>query len=184
MSTIPDKTKCIDDTLLWADDLLHSFLQATQWLDICDRHGVTLNPEKFQFSTVDFARFEITISSVRPSSKYLQAIEEFPTLKKITDILSWFRLVNQVSYTFSMTRKMLPFRELLKPSTPLYWNDHLNTLFEKSKRVIVEEISEGVRIFDKSTGQRTALASGSYKSTAHAQQLIPYTTIQAGRPPW
>ena len=120
VSTIPNKTKCIDDTLPWADNLLESFHQATHWLDICGRHGITLNPDKFRcaMDAVEFAGFEITPSSVRPCRKYLQAIEEFPTPKNITDIHSWFGLVNQVSYTFSMTDKMLPFHELLKPSTP------------------------------------------------------------------
>ena len=151
VSTIPNKTKCIDDTLLWADNLLQSFHQATHWLDVCGRHGITLNPEKFRFGmdTVDFAGFEITKNSVRPCRKFLQAIEEFPTPKNITDIRSWFGLINQVSYAFSMTDKLLPFRELLKPSMPFYWDDHLNTLFEDSKRVISGEISEGVRIFDR-----------------------------------
>ena len=68
VSTIPKKTKCIDDTLLWADNLLMSFHQVTHWLDICGRHGITLNPDKFRFAmdTVEFAGFEITPSSVCP----------------------------------------------------------------------------------------------------------------------
>ena len=110
-----------------------------------------MNPDKFRFGkdTVEFAGFEITVDSVRPCRKYLQAIEDFPTPRNITDIRSWFGLVNQVSYTLSMTDKMLPFRELLKPSIPFHWDDRLNTLFGDSKRVISEDISEGVRIFDR-----------------------------------
>ena len=148
---MPKKTKCIDDTLLWEDNLLESFHQAAHGLDICGRHGITLNQDKFRFAmdTVEFAGFEITRTSVRLRRKYFQAIEEFPTPKNIIDIHSWFGLVNQVSYTFSMTDKMLPFRELLKPSTPFHWEYQLNTLFEDSKRVISEEISEGVQIFDR-----------------------------------
>ena len=151
VSTIPDKTKCIDDTLLWADDLEASFHQAVQWLDICGRNGITLNPDKFQFAqdTVEFAGFEITFDSVRPCKRYLRAIMEFPKPKNITDVRSWFGLINQVSYAFSMTEKMLPFRQLLKPSTPFYWDDHLDSLFQDSKLVILSEIAEGVRIFDK-----------------------------------
>ena len=38
----PNKTKCIDDTLLWADNLSESFRQAVDWLDICRHHGITL----------------------------------------------------------------------------------------------------------------------------------------------
>ena len=45
---------------------------------------------------------------------------------------------------------MLPFRDLLKPKTPFYWDEHLDELFNESKLNIVKEIEDGVRIFDKS----------------------------------
>ena len=80
VSTISNKTKCIDDTLLWANNLEECFHQAVEWLDICGKNGITLNPEKFKFGhdTVEFAGFEITSDCVRPCEKYLQAIMEFP----------------------------------------------------------------------------------------------------------
>ena len=150
VADIPHKTKCIDDALLWADDLEDSFFQAVHWLDICGRNGITLNPEKFVFGAdvVEFAGFEITRNDVRPCQRYLQAILNFPTPKDITDVRSWFGLVNQVSYAFSMAERMLPFRELLKPGTPFNWNEHLQNVFDESKLLIASEIEEGVRIFD------------------------------------
>ena len=149
---VPNKTKCIDDTLLWSNNLEESFFQACNWLDICGRNGITLNPEKFVFGqeTVEFAGFEITADSVRPCRKFLDAIIDFPQPKNITDIRSWFGLINQVSYAFSMTDRMLPFRDFLKPGTPFHWNENLDELLAESKQVIVSEIEEGVRIFDKS----------------------------------
>ena len=150
VADIPHKTKCIDDALLWADDLEDSFFQAVHWLDICGRNGITLNPEKFVFGAdvVEFAGFEITRNDVRPCQRYLQAILNFPTPKDITDVRSWFGLVNQVSYAFSMAERMLPFRELLKPGTPFNWNEHLQNVFDESKLLIASEIEEGVCIFD------------------------------------
>lgn len=61
VADIPQKTKCIDDTLPWAD----SFWQVINWLDVCGRNGITLNhPLKFVFAAdeVEFARFEITLT--------------------------------------------------------------------------------------------------------------------------
>ena len=152
VSHIPNKTKCIDDTLLWADNLDQSFFQAVDWLDLCGHNGIILNPDKFVFGadTVEFAGFEITPSNVRPCRKYLDAIRNFPTPANITDVRSWFGLINQVSYAFAATERMLPFRQLLQPGTPFQWTDELHTLFEESKSVIISEIEEGVRIFDKS----------------------------------
>ena len=154
-------TKCIDDALLWSESIEDSFWKTVEWLEVAGKNGIILNPqpEKFEFAEdkVEFAGFEITSDSVRPCSKYLTAIREFPTPKNITDVRAWFGVINQVSYAFSMTEYMQPFRELLKPSTPFHWNAQLNDIFLKSKSKIVEEISEGVRIFD--TSKPTCLAT-------------------------
>jgi len=151
VSHIPNKTKSIDDTLLWADNLTESFFQAVTWLDLCGQHGITLNPDKFVFGadTVKFTGFEVTPNSVRPCRKYLDAIRNFPTPANTTDIRSWFGLVNQVSYAFATADRMLPFRELLKPGIPFHWDDTLDNIFKEYKYVIISEIEEGVRIFDK-----------------------------------
>ena len=150
-ASIPNKTKCVDDTLLWSDSIEESFFQACNWLNICGTHGITLNPEKFRFAQdeVEFAGFKITNDSVRPCKKFIRAIADFPTPQNLTDMRSWFGLVNQVSYTFSMTDVMLPFRDLLKPSIKFYWDDKLEQAFQKSKSTIIDEINHGVTIFDK-----------------------------------
>jgi len=152
VADIPQKTKCIDDALLWADDLEESFWQSVNWLNVCGENGVTLNPNKFVFGAddVEFAGFEITLTDVRPCSKYLETILNFPTPNNRTDIRSWFGLVNQVSYAFSMTKRMEPFRRFLKPGTPFAWDDEMDEIFQESKRVIIAEIEKGVRIFDLS----------------------------------
>ena len=100
VADIPNKTKCIDDTLLWSNHIGDAYEQATEWLDVCGRNGVTLNPEKFRFASdeVEFAGFEITPTTVKPCKKYVRAISDFPTPNNITDVRSWFGLVNQVSY--------------------------------------------------------------------------------------
>ena len=151
VADIGDKTKCVDDTLLWSDTIEESYFQAVQSLDICGRNGIVLNPEKFVFGapTVDFAGFTITMTDVRPCSRYLEAIRDFPEPRNITDVRSWFGLVNQVAYAFSMAERMLPFRKLLKNGERFTWSPELDDIFRESKDVIVKEIERGVRIFDK-----------------------------------
>ena len=149
---IPNHTKCVDDCLLWEADIEKIFLATCRWLDVCGRSGIVMNPKKFQFAQddVDFAGFVITNGAVKPSYKNIQAISEFPTPKNITDIRAFFGMVNQVSYTFAMTKQMEPFRELLKPSTSFYWDETLEKLFDEAKNEIVREIENGVKIFDMS----------------------------------
>ena len=59
-----------------------------------------------------------------------------------------------MSYAFAVTEHMLPFHQSLKP---FKLDSELNELFEESKSVMIEEIEEGVRIFEKS--QPTYLAT-------------------------
>ena len=148
---IGNRTKCIDDVLLWSQSIEESFNQAIDWLDLCGKCGITLNPDKFKFAadTVEFAGFEISTSHVRPSNHYTEAIAQFPSPRNITDIRSWFGLVNQVSYAFSTAPTMLPFRELLRPGSQFYWDSTLEDLFNQSKQRIIKDIEEGVQIFDK-----------------------------------
>ena len=148
----PQKTKCVDDTLLWTNSIEEAFFNTVKFLDLCGRNGIVLNPTKFVFAqpTVDFAGFQITPTSVKPSLRSLEAIKDFPTPKNITDVRSWFGLINQVSYAFASADRMLPFRNLLKPGIPFIWNNHLDDLFTESKSIIVQEISDGVEIYDKS----------------------------------
>ena len=182
MSDIPNMTKCIDDVLLWSDSIEDSFFQAVKWLDLCGKNGITLNPDKFVFAqdTVEFAGFEITSDNVRPCKKFLQAILEFPEPRNITDIRSWFGLVNQVAYAFSMADKMLPFRHLLKPNTPFRWTDELRDLFEESKHVIASEIEEGVRIVDPS--RPTCLATDWSKDGIGYWLLQKHCYCDSGEP--
>ena len=152
VSSIQNKTKCIDDALIWSDDIEESFHHTVNWLDICGRHGITLNPEKFQFAQdfVEFAGFNIGPSDVKPAAQMHDAIRNFPSPKTLTDLRSWFGLINQVSYTFSMAKETQPFRDLLKPKAMFKWTDELEELFQRSKLNIINEMENGVKIFDKS----------------------------------
>ena len=147
---MPNKTKCIDDTLLWSDNIEESFFQAVEWLDICGRNGIILNPEKFQFAqnSVQFAGFEITLDEVKPCKEYIESVANFPEPQNITDARSWFGLVNQVAYAVSVADIMLPFRHLLKPNMKFEMTDELKRAFQESKQLIVKEIENGIKIFD------------------------------------
>ena len=161
---VKNKVKCVDDTLLWASDIEQCFTQVAEYLDLCGHNGVILNPDKFTFAAdeVEFAGFNITSTSVIPCNKFFRAISEFPTPTSLTDIRSWFGLVNQVSYAFSMTEQMQPFRALLKSGSKFEWTDELERTFQASKLAIVQEIENGVRIFDKT--KPTCLATDWSKS--------------------
>ena len=182
ITDIKDKVKCVDDTLLWANDIDESFIKTVQYIELCGRNGIILNPTKFTFAAneVEFAGFNITLTNVRPSNKYLRAIQDYPTPRNLTDIRSWFGLVNQVSYTFSKAKVMEPFRQLLKPDSRFEWTDELDCAFNASKITIISEIEEGVKIFEKS--RTTCLATDWSKSGIGFWLLQKHCTCPGSKP--
>ena len=160
VADVPRLTKCVDDALLYDDieDRGGHWWRVIDYLIKVGENGVILNPgRKFQFAKeeVDYTAFRISLSDVKPLPKYLQAIEEFPRPKNITDIRAWFGLVNQVSHYGQIKEMMAPFKALLSPKTIFRWTDELEAAFQNSKAAIIAAIEQGVEIFDPA--RRTCL---------------------------
>ena len=66
-------------------------------------------------------RFHDHHDDVRPCTRYLEVIRDFPEPHNIIDVRSWFGLVNQVAYAFSMAERMHPFRKLLENGERFTW---------------------------------------------------------------
>ena len=146
----PRKAKCIDDSLLWDTSLEDAFWHTVDYIELCSRNGIIFNPKKFHFANdeVEFAGFVIKHDGIKPTEQMLSAIKDFPIPTSITDARSWFGLINQVAYSFALAEDMAPFRELLKPGKPWYWDDALTHLFVKSKEKIIQMVEKGVRNFE------------------------------------
>ena len=108
VAEIERKVQCVDDSCLWDTDIEQAFFHAVEWIHTCAVNGVTLNPKKFEFAkdTIEFAGFEITPDSVRPCQESLNAILNFPRPTNITDVRSWYGLLNQVAYAFCVADHM------------------------------------------------------------------------------
>ena len=155
---IPRKVKIIDDALLYDSSIKEAFYHTFDFLVRCAQNGIVLSKDKFQFckDTVQFGGLQITSSGVAPSKSMLNAILDFPVPQTITDARSWFGLVNQLAWAYSLGPIMLPFRDLVKKDSKFIWNQTLEEAFQKSKQVIVKLVREGVSTFD--TKKITCLA--------------------------
>lgn len=144
------KERCVDDTIHYDVDLEEHWWRTIDFLRKVGEAGIVLNPKKFQFckKSVDFAGFHVGESIIEPLPKYLDAIRDFPTPKNITDIRSWFGLVNQVANYAQLREVMAPFRPFLSPKNTFQWSTELETAFQQSKDAIVTAIIKGVEIFD------------------------------------
>ena len=150
ISELPHKIKIVDDCLLHDDNIEQSFFHAWDFLTICAKNGIVVSLEKFQFcqNTVDYAGMKITPTGVSPSDKILSAIRDFPTPTSSTDARSWFGLVNQVAWAYSLSPIMEPFRELVKSNNIFHWDNILDKLFEDTKSLIISKVEEGIQAFD------------------------------------
>ena len=90
------KEQCVDDAVVFDENLEEHWWCTIQFLTLVGLSGIVLNPSKFQFvqRSIDFAGFRISKSCVEPLPKYLNAIQQFPTPKNIKDIRSWFGKFN------------------------------------------------------------------------------------------
>lgn len=151
LSDFECKERCVDDTIHYDTDLEMHWWRTIQFLIRVGQSGIVLNPDKFRFArkTVDFAGFRISDTTIEPLPKYLDAIRDFPTPTCLTDIRSWFGLVNQVSNYAQLRDMMAPFKPYLSPKCKFEWTPELDTAFNASKISIVEAIRHGVEIFDQ-----------------------------------
>ena len=90
------KTKNMDDVLLWDEGLAAHWWRVLDFPELCGNNGITLNVKKFQFCSreVQFSGFVISEENFKPMPKYLDAIRKFPQPQNITEIRSWFGLIN------------------------------------------------------------------------------------------
>lgn len=67
-----------------------------------------------------------------------------------TDVCSWWGLVNQAAWSYSISPIMEVFRELVKHNSTFHWDDNLNRLFFKSKKILLGKFTKGIQAFDTS----------------------------------
>lgn len=156
---VPRYVKKVDDTLLWDSNIESAFWHTWDYLALCAKNGVVFNISKFQFcqEVVQFAGLKVQTDGVSPSDELLSSIANFPTPCNLTDARSWFGLVNQVAWAYSLGSVMQPFRDLLKPNAQFVSGDStLIHAFQHSKDMIVQLVKEGICAFD--TSRTTCLA--------------------------
>ena len=65
-SKFQNLVRCVDDSLLWEDDLKSSFDLVCRYLSTCFRGGINFNIQKFKFAenTMDYVGFTITLDEI------------------------------------------------------------------------------------------------------------------------
>ena len=103
----------------------------------CYDNNITLNAEKFIFAVpeTDFCGYEVSGDGIRVDSKKVQAIADFPMPKNLTDLRSFFGLVNQLSdFSYETVNPAETLRPLLSPRNEFMWTAAHQSAFEEVKR--------------------------------------------------
>ena len=108
IADVPRKETIVDDAILYDSGIEESFFHVWDFLDLCAHNGIFVNEEKLQFcqDIVDFAGLLITSTGVAPTEAILSAIKNFPRPEDLTSSRSWFGLVNQVAWAYSISTIM------------------------------------------------------------------------------
>ena len=162
---VPRKKKIVDDVLLHDSSIDVAFFHTFDYLMLCAENGITINPKKFKFArkVVDFVGYEIGWEYYKPAEEMMSSIKNFPmpANPSISDIRSFFGLVNQLAPFLASSSTMAPFREALKPTKAIgkrvYWDTYLQTAFEKAKTEICKITSKGLTYYD--TKKETAVVT-------------------------
>ena len=84
----------------------------------------------------------------------LSAVKKFPMPENLSlsDIRSFFGLVNQLALLVASSSVMATFRDALKPSKAIgrrvYWDTNLQSAFDKAKLEICNVVSTGLAYYD------------------------------------
>ena len=117
---------------------------------------------------------------MHPCKKYLDVICNFPTPAILMDMHSWFGLINQVSYAFTVTDHMLPFCQLLNFGTPFHWKSKAVNILVRSKKVSAYLTNPNQPAWPQ-IDQRVVSDSGFSKSITNVHPISPSPVQLAGR---
>ena len=62
--------KCVDDSLVWGEDIESNCVSICAFLEKCSPGGIVFNPKKFQFAEeeVNYLVFRLTKEGLKPTS--------------------------------------------------------------------------------------------------------------------
>ena len=136
---LPRLRRVVDDILVTGTELADHYSDVENVLIACRENGITLGLEKFKFAQplTTFAGLVISENGVAADPRKLDAITEFPRPTNVTQLRSFFGLVNQLAeFSTEIAATAAPLRPLLRTDTPFVWTPDHDEAFAAVKRVL------------------------------------------------
>ena len=131
--------KVVDDILVWDHDYQAHIDRVFKILCKCSDNNSTMNKEKFIFAVpeTDFCGNIVSESGIRADPEKVKAIQEFPVPNNITDLRSFFGLVNQLQdFSFEVSDAAEDLRPLLSTKNAFVWSRAHEESFNRVKKAL------------------------------------------------
>ena len=133
-SGFPRVTRCIDDSLLWDDDIATFFWHTLSYINLCAKNGI-MTKFRFAENTIEFSGFDITD---------LQQ-DSFSPIRTFRGLQTSVVCDPYASLTHSPRHQSWPHSaNILEKQKPFSWDDTLETIYQNSKKEIISSIEHGV----------------------------------------
>ena len=142
ISGIKGVQKCVDDILISAPDEKTLLERIEKVLAGCRQNGITISRKKLKIGTeVKFAGFIINGDGVKPNPEKVKAIKEFPKPTCVSELRSFFGMVNQFDpYAPDLAQAKDPLNELLRKEVAWVWLPDHDEAFERVKGIVSDEL--------------------------------------------
>lgn len=133
---IPNLKKVVDDILCYGESFEELAEILNKVMQRCRDHQITLAPHKFEVgSEVEFVGYLIGRDGVRADPSKVDAISKFPTPSNISELRSFYGMVNQLaSFSPQIAMVSAPLRGLLSTKNQFQWLHEHEEAFEKTKQ--------------------------------------------------
>jgi transposase InsO family protein len=138
LENITNKIKVVDDVLVYADSWNALQKSLNDIMEACNDNNITLSASKFVIGReVRFVGMKISADGVSADPSKVKAITDFPTPSNITDLRSFFGLVNQLgSFSLDISTKASPLRPLLSSKNVWQWLPEHDSAFQEVKKCL------------------------------------------------
>jgi hypothetical protein len=138
LEDISNKIKVVDDILLYAKSWSEIKDSIQRVIVACANSHITLSASKFVIGQeVRFVGMKISGDGVTADPDKVKAISDFPTPTNITDLRSFFGLVNQLgSFSQDVAARASPLRPLLSSKNIWQWLPDHDAAFQEVKKCL------------------------------------------------
>ena len=137
---ITDTQKVVDDILAYDEIFSGHVRHLWTILTRCRQHGITLNPQQFQFASqqVQYVGYQITRYSVMVDPARVKALQDFLTPNNLTELRSFMGLVTQLGdFTSEVSTAADQLQPLLSSKNAFLWLSSHDVAFQAVKSALV-----------------------------------------------